>query len=77
VDRNICAGGEWLSIGWHANLEVLDVRENWVGPDPGFVDPDKMNFELKPDAVAWQTGFKKIPVDQIGLQEDEFRKRRQ
>jgi hypothetical protein len=73
VARNICAGGEWLNVGWHATRGMLDLRANWVGSDPGFVDPDKMNFELRPDSLAWQTGFERIPVAEIGVHDDEFR----
>ncbi len=45
-----------------------------MGSDPGFVDPDKMDFRLKPDAAPLQQGFQNIPGDQIGLQLDEYRK---
>jgi hypothetical protein len=74
VLNNICVGGQWLSVGWHADSKLVDVRDNHVGADPGFVAPEKMDFRLKPDSPIWRTGFKAIPMEQIGLQADEYRK---
>jgi hypothetical protein len=44
--------------------------------DPGFVDLKHLDFHLKPDAQLKKDlpNFKPIPVDQIGLQIDEYRK---
>lgn len=42
--------------------------------DPGFVDPEREDFRLKPESPAWKLGFKPIPFEQIGLQRDAFRK---
>ena len=75
VARNIVAGGQWLSVGWGAAMSMVDVHDNYVGQDAGFVDAQKMDFELKADAPAWKIGFKEIPFRQIGLRDDEFRKR--
>jgi hypothetical protein len=38
--------------------------------DPGFVDADKLNFELKPESEVFKLlpGFKAIPFCKIGLQ---------
>ncbi len=73
IARNICVG-KWLEIGWHAQESWLKLEENFVGEDPGFLAPDKLDFRLKPDAAPLQQGFQNIPCDQIGLQIDEFRK---
>ena len=48
-------------------------RGNIIG-DPGLVDPARGDFHLKENSPAWRTGFRKIPVEQIGLIVDEFRK---
>jgi len=42
--------------------------------DPGFIAPDKLDFRLKPDAPLLQQGYKSVPMDQIGLHNDEFRR---
>jgi hypothetical protein len=73
VARNICVG-KWLEVGWHANEEWLKLDHNFVGPDPGFVAPDRMDFRLKPEARPLREGFQAIPADKIGLQIDEYRK---
>ena len=66
VARNVCVG-KWLDAGWHANQDMLKLEQNYVGPDPGFAAPDKMDFRIKADSPVWATGFQAIPWDQIGL----------
>jgi len=66
VARNVCVG-KWLDAGWHANQEMLKLEQNYVGPDPGFAAPDKMDFRIKADSPVWATGFQAIPWDQLGL----------
>jgi len=42
--------------------------------DPGFVDAARGDFRLKDDSPAWKLGFKKIPIEKIGLYIDQYRK---
>ena len=35
--------------------------------DPGFVDVENENFRLKEDSPAWKLGFKRIPIEKIGM----------
>jgi hypothetical protein len=42
--------------------------------DPGIIDASGGNFRLKDDSPAWRAGFRRIPIDSIGLVVDEFRK---
>jgi hypothetical protein len=72
VTRNICVG-KWLEAGWHSTEGMLKLEGNFVGSDPGFVDPAKMDFNLKADAAPLSQGFQPIPFAAIGLQIDEFR----
>ncbi len=65
VARNICVG-EWLSIHWHAQPQMVEVRANLVDQDPRFVDAEAMNFQLREDSPAWELGFERIPLGQIG-----------
>jgi hypothetical protein len=69
VARNVCVG-KWLEVGWHAKAEWLKLEDNYTGPDPGFVAPEKMDFRLRSDSPAFRTGFKAIPLEQIGPQRD-------
>ncbi len=45
-----------------------------INADPGFIDAARGNFQLKSDSPAWKMGFKKIPVEKIGLYLDKYRK---
>ena len=71
LERNICVGGSWTSIVWHAEEKHLTVRDNWVGEDPGFVDAQNGDYRLREDSPALALGFEPIPFDQIGLLEGE------
>jgi hypothetical protein len=73
VCRNICVGGKWLEIGWHATAEMVQIRDNLVDQDPLFVDAAKGNYQLRDDSPAFKLGFKRIPVEQIGLMKDKYR----
>jgi len=42
--------------------------------DPGFVDIALRDFRLKEDSPAWKLGFQRIPLEEIGLFVDAFRK---
>ncbi len=55
-----------------AKLEALGN----VFDEPGFVDLSRRDFRLKDDSPAWKLGFKKIPVEKIGLIVDEYRTKR-
>lgn len=44
-----------------------------IDADPGFVDVENENFNLKEDSPAWKLGFKRIPIEKIGLYIDEYR----
>ncbi len=73
ITHNVCVG-KWLELGWHAPQEGFEVRDNYVGPDPGFVSVPAMNFRLRPDARGLPAGFQPPPVDQIGLRPDQARR---
>jgi len=56
---------------------VCENKNNMVtSTDPGFVDFEKGNFNLRPDAQVFKMipHFKPIPFDKMGLYVDEFRK---
>jgi len=75
VAKNICVGGQWLSVGWHATEKMLQLGENYLGEMSDFVAPDKMDFRLKEGSAGWKCGFEAIPADRIGLREDPYRRR--
>ena len=54
--------------------ELKDNNNMVIDTDPGFVDLENENFQLKDDSPAWKLGFKPIPFENIGLYIDEHRK---
>jgi hypothetical protein len=78
VVRNVCVG-KWLEAGWHATAGMLRLENNLTNAAPSLVaSPNDQShatdFELKKDSPAWSMGFRRIPVEQIGLHEDELRR---
>jgi hypothetical protein len=69
VGHRICAG-KWLEIAWHAEAEMLDVRDNLVTSDPNFAGGVDNGFRIPMDSPAWDLGFEAIPVSEIGLRTD-------
>jgi hypothetical protein len=76
VERNLCCRGRWIDPCWPKGApNGVTERDNVVGGDPGFTDPEFGVFSLRPDSPAWASGFKAIPLDEIGLVRDEYRER--
>jgi hypothetical protein len=73
IARNICVGGRWLDIVWGAKEEDVTVIHNLVNADPHFVDAAHDDYRLRDDSPAWTIGFERIPIEQIGLVQDEDR----
>jgi hypothetical protein len=75
--RNICVG-KWLNIYWHAAPNMLRLDDNFTNAETCFAasleDNSKAtDFALTPNCPALNAGFQKIPVENIGLYQDEFR----
>jgi len=49
---------KWRQNGYDTNSLIAD---------PLFIDPAEGDYRLQPDSPALKLGFKKIPVDRIGL----------
>jgi hypothetical protein len=72
IERNICVGGRWGDFEAKAK-PLVSFRDNLLDQDPRFVDPEHLNFQLKDDSPAFKLGFQKIPLEKIGLYEDDRR----
>jgi hypothetical protein len=77
VARNVCVG-KWLNVGWHATLAMVLLENNLTNAVACFAGSPReprlaTDFALDPTCPAYQTGFKKIPAEQIGLFKDESR----
>jgi parallel beta-helix repeat protein len=75
IARNISVGGKWLDLHNGLTDKVVTVKDNLVDEDPHFVDAAAGDFRLRDDSPAFELGFERIPVEKIGLQVDEFRRR--
>ena len=75
IIRNIAVGkATWLDLRG-VDMKWLETRDNLTEGDPLFVDAGKLDFRLKPESPALKLGFKQIPIDRIGLYDDEYRMR--
>jgi hypothetical protein len=72
IARNISWGGRWDEIEKKA-LPHVKFEDNLLDADPRFVDAAAGNFQLRDDSPAWKLGFKRIPIDKIGLYPSEDR----
>lgn len=78
IARNVCVG-KWIEAGWHSNPGMLLVENNLTNAAPSLAKQPRdlspaTDFELKNDSPAWRLGFQRIPVDRIGLHEDDLRR---
>ena len=72
VARNVCWGGHWDEID--ATVQpYLIVEGNLIDQDAHFVDPEGLNFQLRDDSPVYQLGFQRIPIEAIGLCQNEQR----
>lgn len=80
ADTTLC---KWLKQGEKSFKEyafgdetiMKELKGNTVvETEPGFMNMQKENFQLKDDSPAWKLGFKPIPFERIGLYVDEYRK---
>jgi hypothetical protein len=72
IARNVCVGGRWDEIEGKAR-PMIEFKDNLLDEDPHFVDAAKFNFQLRDDSPAYKLGFKRIPIEKIGLYKDDRR----
>jgi hypothetical protein len=78
IARNVCVG-KWFDAGWHAVAENFRIENNLTNAAAALQnaitdDSRPKDFVLKSDAAAWKMGFREIPLNEIGLQENDLRK---
>lgn len=72
IARNICVGGKWGSFD-SKSQPLVAFADNLLDVDPRFVDAEHLDFRLRDDSPAWQIGFQRIPVEEIGVYKDSAR----
>ncbi len=71
--RNLFWNSGPVATGNPAHLDLMDNAE-YTNEDPGFIDAARGNFGLRRGARAFaRLGFRPIPVEEIGLYDDEYR----
>ncbi|MFW6279878.1 MAG: right-handed parallel beta-helix repeat-containing protein [Planctomycetota bacterium] len=73
IERNILYDGRRDIHVTEEAEPYVTVRDNFIGEDPGFVDPAAGDLRLQEDSPVLEQGFEQIPVGEIGLYEDERR----
>ena len=69
VARNVSVGGRWDDVHDQARPYVT-FEDNLVDEAPGFVESPPRSFQLRDDSPAFKLGFKRIPIEKIGIYED-------
>ena len=81
VRCNVSFGGQWDGVQASAR-EYQTIENNLTDVDPHFTTPDRLSegklpravdFALEADSPAWGIGFQPLPLDHMGLYEDENR----
>jgi hypothetical protein len=66
IVRNVSYGGKWLDLLDGMTDKIIHFQDNFTTGDPGFVDAEHGNFQLRDDSPVYKLGFKRIPLEQIG-----------
>lgn len=72
ITHNICVGGRWGDFEEKAR-PMVTFQDNLLDKDPLFVDAAAHNFQLRPESPAFRLGFKRLPLEKIGLYRSEDR----
>jgi hypothetical protein len=78
IARNVCIG-KWLEVGWHAKPEMLRLENNLTNAVGSLASPVSENstardFAFRMDSATPVLGIQRIPVERIGLRQDELRR---
>jgi hypothetical protein len=73
IIRNVCFGN-WIDITWHADSALFDIRDNFVTEERDQFCGPANGFTLPSASPAWKLGFRSIPFNKIGIQENDVRK---
>jgi hypothetical protein len=72
IARNICVGGRWGDFEAKAE-PMVTFQDNLLDQDPRFADPEHQNFQLKENSPAFKLSFRRIPLERIGVYQDDQR----
>ena len=74
VERNVNWGGQFLIIPLAVKTKRSVIRNNWERGDPLFMNPERMDFRIRPGSPAYGVaGVEPVPFERIGTYEDPLR----
>ncbi|MDH7571758.1 MAG: hypothetical protein QHJ73_19430, partial [Armatimonadota bacterium] len=76
VAHNLVVGGSWLSAAGQRLQRLLQQEGNVItDADPGFIDPARLDFRLRPESRVWKESpkFQQVPLEKMGLYAHELR----
>ncbi|MCJ8330216.1 MAG: right-handed parallel beta-helix repeat-containing protein [Lentisphaeria bacterium] len=73
-DKNIfyCSSDETSGQNWLDELQSYGVDYKSLASDPGFIDPENGDYNLKDDAAAHSIGFKPLPLKKMFAVKDRY-----
>lgn len=72
IARNVYWGGRWDEVD-KKSLPHVKFQSNLLDTDPLFIDETKGNYQLREASPAFKLGFQRIPIEKIGLVDNESR----
>lgn len=66
ITRNLQWQGTWVDLSVN-DKTMLQIDHNFAGEDPGFIDARNENFQLRDDSTVYANGFRKLPIEIMGL----------
>ncbi len=72
IEHNIAFNSKWIELPG-TDPALVEQIDNWTEGDPGFVDAENGDFEIRTDSPVWHLGIAPLPLDKMGLQTDEYR----
>ena len=73
IIRNISINSQWMEVDNKVDLEQNSINNNFIDIPMEIMDSSGFSYRLADSSVAVKNGFKKIPVEKIGLYLDKYR----
>ena len=68
IIRNISYRGKWIDLLNGVDDKLVVFKDNLINEDPGFIDLENGDFRIKEDSPVFKLGFKRLPLERIGIE---------
>ncbi len=65
IAHNICAGGQWAEITWHATADMVTFEDNLVTPNTQWIELSEKTLRFR-NPPPFPKGFQPFPFEKIG-----------